>query len=56
MINHFKNHYRIDMEEFAGSAPDDYPSLADFFVRPLDPQKRPLPADDNLSFPRPTAN
>ncbi|MBN2398797.1 MAG: phosphatidylserine decarboxylase [Candidatus Aminicenantes bacterium] len=57
MIKSFKNHYRIDMSEFAGSA-QDYPSLADFFVRPLDPLKRPLspstdfilsPADGKLS-------
>ena len=30
------------MDEFKGSELD-YPSLADFFVRPLNPQKRPLP-------------
>ena len=44
MIRNFKNHYRISMDEFAGS-PADYPTLADFFVRPLDPQKRALAAD-----------
>jgi phosphatidylserine decarboxylase len=44
MIGRFKNHYQINMDEFAGS-PQDYSSLADFFVRPLDPQKRPLFAD-----------
>ncbi len=47
MINNFKNHYRITMEEYAGS-PLDYPSLAEFFVRPLDPQKRKLLADDQF--------
>ena len=47
MIIHFQNHYRISMDEFQGS-PLDYPSLADFFVRPLDPQKRPLPADEQF--------
>jgi phosphatidylserine decarboxylase len=44
MIDRYKNHYQINMDEFAGS-PLDYSSLADFFVRPFDPQKRPLPAD-----------
>jgi phosphatidylserine decarboxylase len=47
MIKNFKNHYQIDMDEFQGS-PQEYLSLADFFVRPLDPQKRPLPADDKF--------
>jgi phosphatidylserine decarboxylase len=45
MVSRFKDHYRISMDEFQGS-PLDYPSLADFFVRPLEPQKRPLPTDD----------
>jgi phosphatidylserine decarboxylase len=49
MITSFKNHYKISMDEFAGSLMD-YPSLADFFVRPLDPGKRPLPADDQFIF------
>jgi phosphatidylserine decarboxylase len=47
MIKRFKNHYQIDMAEFKG-APLDYFSLADFFVRPLDPEKRPLPADEQF--------
>jgi phosphatidylserine decarboxylase len=47
MIKSFKNHYQISMDEFAGS-PLDYPSLADFFVRPLDPQKRALTVDERL--------
>jgi phosphatidylserine decarboxylase len=47
MIEGFKNHYQIDMDEFVGT-PQDYPSLADFFVRPLDPQKKPLPTDDEF--------
>ena len=46
MIKNFKNYYRIDMDEFQGSVLD-YPSLADFFIRPLDPKKRPLPANAN---------
>ena len=37
MIKNFKNHYQIDMDEFQGS-PQEYLSLADFFVRPFDPQ------------------
>lgn len=44
MIRHFQAHYRIAMDEFLGNA-DDYPSLADFFLRPFDPQKRPLSVD-----------
>ncbi|MEI6613609.1 MAG: archaetidylserine decarboxylase [Chrysiogenales bacterium] len=47
MIKSFKNHYQISMDEFAGS-PLDYPSLADFFVRPIDPQKRALPMDEKF--------
>jgi phosphatidylserine decarboxylase len=47
MIGRFKSHYRIDMVEFAGSHAD-YPSLAEFFVRSLDPQKRPLPANEKF--------
>jgi phosphatidylserine decarboxylase len=47
MINRFQSHYRISMDEFQGS-PLDYPSLADFFVRPLDPKNRPLPVDENF--------
>jgi phosphatidylserine decarboxylase len=47
MIKNFKSHYQIDMAEFQGS-PQDYHSLADFFVRPLDPQKRSLAIDENL--------
>lgn len=44
MIRNFQEHYRISMDEFRGSA-GDYPSLADFFLRPLDPAKRPLPGN-----------
>jgi phosphatidylserine decarboxylase len=47
MISRFKNHYQITMDEYQGS-PLDYPWLADFFVRPLDPKKRPLPANENF--------
>ncbi len=41
LIDLFKNAYRIDMCDYAGSE-TDYASLADFFIRPLDPGKRPL--------------
>jgi phosphatidylserine decarboxylase len=47
MINHFQSHYRISMDEFQG-LPLDYRSLADFFVRPLAAQKRPLPANEQF--------
>ena len=57
MIRRFQAHYRISMAEFLGTA-DDYRSLSEFFLRPLDPKKRPLlpdkgsllvPADGRLS-------
>lgn len=46
MIRRFQKSYAIDMAEFQGQ-PEDYGSLAEFFLRPLDPQKRPLNADDS---------
>lgn len=45
MIRRFQKHYRISMDEFQGGA-DDYRSLSDFFLRPLDPVKRPLPPNE----------
>jgi phosphatidylserine decarboxylase len=57
MIRRFQRHYRIAMDEFQGR-PQDYGSLSDFFLRRLDPEKRPLavnaqcllsPADGRLS-------
>ncbi len=45
MIRNFKNHYRIDMDEFRGTE-SDYGSLSEFFLRPLDPARRPLATDD----------
>ena len=45
MIGLFQSHYRINMEEYQGTSLD-YPSLADFFVRPLDPIKRSLAVDE----------
>ncbi len=47
MIRRFQRHYGISMDGFRGG-PDDYPSLADFFLRPLDPARRPLAAGDGL--------
>ncbi len=44
MIRNFQKHYRISMDEFQGK-PEDYGSLSDFFLRPLDPARRPLPVD-----------
>jgi phosphatidylserine decarboxylase len=45
MIRRFQKSYQIDMDEFQGR-PEDYGSLADFFLRPLDEQKRPLKEDE----------
>jgi phosphatidylserine decarboxylase len=45
MITSFASHYQIKMDEFRGSAAD-YGSLSEFFLRPLDLDKRPLPHDD----------
>jgi phosphatidylserine decarboxylase len=45
MIRRFQEHYRIAMDEFQGNA-RDYPSLSEFFLRPLDPAKRPLSTDE----------
>lgn len=46
LIARFHRHYRIDMGEFQGK-PEDYGSLAEFFLRPLDAAKRPLPGDES---------
>jgi phosphatidylserine decarboxylase len=45
MIRRFQKGHRIDMDEFQGR-PEDYGTLADYFLRPLDPAKRPLKADE----------
>ena len=45
MIRRFKKSYGIEMAEFRGR-PGDYGSLAEFFLRPLDEQKRPLKTDE----------
>jgi phosphatidylserine decarboxylase len=47
MIRQFQKHYRIRMDEFQGTTAD-YPSLADFFLRPLNADKRPLPANEQF--------
>ncbi len=44
VIRKFITHYKIDLNQYQGT-PKDYPSLADFFVRPLDPKSRPLNPD-----------
>lgn len=44
IIRRFMNHYGIDMNSYLGQ-PEDYASLAEFFVRPLDPAQRPLVPD-----------
>ncbi|MCK5058794.1 MAG: phosphatidylserine decarboxylase [Candidatus Aminicenantes bacterium] len=51
IIDFFKDIYKIDMDEYLGS-PSDYASLSDFFVRPLDPRKRPLiPKEEMIVSP-----
>ncbi len=47
MIARFQKHYRIDMNDYRGSL-EDYPSLASFFIRCLDPLRRPLIQDDRF--------
>jgi len=44
VIKLFVRHYKIDMADYPGT-PKDYPSLSQFFVRPLDPSRRPLKKD-----------
>ncbi len=44
MIRGFQKHYHIGMDEFWGNAAN-YGSLSEFFLRPLDLEKRPLPLD-----------
>ncbi len=47
MIRRFQKHYRISMDEYQGELAD-YHSLCEFFLRPLDPVKRPLPLDSEF--------
>ncbi len=44
VINRFASHYQVNMDHYLGSK-EDYRSLSDFFVRPLDPETRPLTPD-----------
>ncbi|MCG8689553.1 MAG: archaetidylserine decarboxylase [Desulfobacterales bacterium] len=44
LVNTFARVYHIRMDDYPGQ-PKDYPSLLDFFIRPLDPEKRALKAD-----------
>jgi len=44
MVGLFARRYRISMDDFAGDI-EDYPTLAAFFARPLDPARRPLKED-----------
>jgi phosphatidylserine decarboxylase len=46
LIAHFQKSYNIDMTEYMGK-PEDYKSLCDFFIRPLDPSKRKLAPTPN---------
>lgn len=46
VIRLYQRKYEIDMEEYQGEV-GDYKSLADFFVRRLDPGKRPLTMKKN---------
>ncbi len=46
LLRWFVAHYRVDMSEAEGGI-DDYPSLAEFFVRDLKPGMRPLCADSD---------
>lgn len=51
VIRFFQNMYGIEMDGYKGE-PEDYKSLAEFFVRPLDPAVRPLePQKDILQSP-----
>jgi phosphatidylserine decarboxylase len=45
IIERYRKSYGIDMDEYEGET-GDYHRLADFFVRKLDPEKRPLVPDD----------
>jgi len=44
VLRWYVRHYRVDLSEVAG-APEDYATLADFFVRPLEDGARPICAD-----------
>ena len=44
LLRWYVSHYRVDMEEAEGEI-EDYPTLAEFFVRALKPGRRPLCRD-----------
>jgi phosphatidylserine decarboxylase len=46
LVESYCQSYNINMDDYAGKL-KDYKSLCDFFVRPLDPEKRPLIPDNN---------
>ncbi|MCK4761242.1 MAG: phosphatidylserine decarboxylase [Candidatus Aminicenantes bacterium] len=51
LIDFFKDLYKIEMDDYQGEA-GDYASLGEFFIRPFDPQKRPLkPRGDGIVSP-----
>lgn len=51
IIKRYQRAYNIKMDEYEGEA-EDYQSLSDFFVRRLDPVKRPLvPSENNVVSP-----
>jgi phosphatidylserine decarboxylase len=52
VISLYRDHYGIDMNEYAGDV-DDYRSLSDFFVRKLDSSVRPL-VNDEKAFMSPS--
>lgn len=47
LIRRFATFYRVEMGDYRGDL-SAYPSLLDFFIRPLDPQTRPLETDPGL--------
>jgi phosphatidylserine decarboxylase len=51
IIKRYQRAYNISMDEYEGEV-EDYRSLSDFFVRKLDPVKRPLvPSENNVVSP-----
>ncbi|MCX6581729.1 MAG: archaetidylserine decarboxylase [Candidatus Aminicenantes bacterium] len=47
VIGWYRRKYGVDMTEYEGEV-EDYPCLVDFFTRKLDPEKRPLAADESV--------
>lgn len=46
IIRLYKNHYKIDMNEYLGDIESDFSSLSEFFIRKLNPETRPLQRDE----------